>query len=255
VTHTSSHTLQATVARIHARFGPRALTRGRGGLGRSNFASLAIGRSAVPHISTGYPELDALLEIGGLPKGKVCEIVGQQTSGKTTLAFKFLAQAQAHGPVAYVDPACVFDADYAHRCGIDLSNLMVGRSHNLTECLVVAEALVQSESLAALVIDASAWLASDTFVAFLRRLSVPLAHSGLVLLFVHEVQGVRRVGHALTHYATLRLGIRRVQWLRQHGDVRGYRSRIEVLKNRMGPTGRAATITIDADLWSVAPGP
>jgi RecA/RadA recombinase len=213
-----------------------------------------------------------MLEIGGLPKGKICEIVGQptcacsieSTSGKTTLALRFLAQAQAHGPVAYMDPARVFDAGYAHRCGIhvdlrsaepDQSRLLVGRPNDLTECLVTAEALVRSEFLAALVIDASTLLAgtlleSETFVtgadrqlgAFLRRISAPLARSGLVLLFVHGAQG----WGPLAHHAALRLGICRTQWLRQHGDVYGYRSRVEVLKSRVGPAGRAATITIDA---------
>jgi recombination protein RecA len=193
-----------------------------------------------------------MLEIGGLPKGKLCEIVGLPTSGKTTLALKFLAQAQAHGPVAYMDQARYFDADYAHRCGIDLSRLIVGRPYDLAESLASAEALVRSESLAALAFDAMEYLWTDVDTsrqlgAFLNRLSAPLARTGLVLLFVHEgAHAARRGARAtvLAHYAALRLQVSREEWLEQHGDVRGYKARIEVLKNRLGPSGRSTTIEI-----------
>ena len=149
---TQKRKLEATVARIHARFGPRSLTRG----------SLPVilgapptGRQvAVPHIPTGFSDLDDALRIGGLPKGKISELVGLPTSGKTTLALKFLVQAQAGGAqVAYIDQARFFDADYAHRCGIDLSRLLVGAPYGLTEALATTEALVHSGSLAALVFD------------------------------------------------------------------------------------------------------
>jgi len=260
--------LEATVARIQARFGPRALSRGRSPV---VLHQPAVGRAAVPHIPTGYPELDALLEIGGLPKGKVCEIVGQPTSGKTTLTLRFLAQAQAYGPVAYLDQARFFDADYAHRCGLDLSRLLVGMPYDLTECLSAAEALAQSETLAALVIDASEalWMDVETsqqMGAFLNRLTAPLARSGLVLLVVHDGEPRATRATPLAHHAALRLGVRREKWLRTHGDVRGCRARVEVLKNRGGltlgrqalsgsdqsqsaavgrPSGRSATIRVE----------
>jgi recombination protein RecA len=233
--------LDAAVARIQARFGSRALTRGQPP------ALLADRPADRPHISTGFAELDDLLGIGGLPKGTVCEIVGQPTSGKTTLALKFLAQAQAYGPVAYVDQARYFDAEYAHRCGVDLSRLLVGLPYDLTESLAAAEALVRSESLSALVFDAldDLWIdagAAEQVGAFLSRLPAPLAHSGQVLLFVHA-QAAQAT--PLAHAAALRLQIRRERWLRQHGDVRGYEARVEVLKNRLGPSGRSATLTIE----------
>jgi recombination protein RecA len=191
--------------------------------------------------------LDDLLAIGGLPKGKVCEIVGRPTSGKTTLALKFLAQAQAYGPVAYIDQARYFDADYAHRCGIDLSRLLVGMPYDLAESLAATEALVQSESLAALVFDAMGTLWADAETArqlgaCLSRLSAPLARSGLALLFVHA--DARRTT-PLAHTATLRLRVTRERWLQQHGDVRGYEARVEVLKNRLGPSGRSLSIAIE----------
>jgi RecA/RadA recombinase len=174
--------------------------------------------------------------------------VGQPTSGKTTLTLRFLAQAQAYGPVAYLDQARFFDADYARRCNLDLSRLLVGMPYDLTECLSAAEALAQSETLAALVIDASEALWIDTeqqMGAFLNRLTAPLTRSGLVLLVVHdgEPRGVR--GTPLAHHAALRLGVRREKWLKVHGDVRGFQSRVEVLKNRLGTLGRSATIAIE----------
>jgi len=267
--------LDATVARIQARFGPRALTRGTPPAVAGAYTGHGW-RVSVPHISTGYPELDALLEIGGLPKGKVCEIVGQPTSGKTTLTLRFLAQAQAYGPVAYLDQARFFDADYAGRpppvgCGLDLSRLLVGMPYDLTECLSAAEALAQSETLAALVIDASEalWMDVETsqqMGAFLNRLTAPLARSGLVLLVVHDGEPRATRATPLAHHAALRLGVRREKWLRTHGDVRGCRARVEVLKNRGGltlgrqalsgsdqsqsaavgrPSGRSATIRVE----------
>jgi recombination protein RecA len=238
-------TLEAAVARIQARFGPRSLTRGQP---PAILEPPSSGRAAIPHIPTGFPDLDKILRIGGLPKGKICEIVGAPSSGKTTLTLKFLAQAQTHAPVAYMDQARYFDADYAHRCGIDLSQLIIGRPYDLTESLAATEALIQSQSLAAVVIDAMDYLWLDTETsrqlgAFLSRLSAPRARSGLVLLFVHDDdRGARST--PLAHHAALRLHIRHERWLQQHGDVRGYEARVQVLKNRLGPSGGSATITI-----------
>jgi recombination protein RecA len=242
------HKLEATVARIHARYGPGALRRGRAP------AILEPARrvARVPHIPTGYPALDALLGIGGLPRGKVCEIVGRPTSGKTTLALRFLAQAQAHGPVAYLDQARFFDADYAHRCGLDLSRLLVGLPYDLTESLSTAEALARSETLSALVVDAMEGLWSSAESArqlglLLNRMTAPLARSGLILIVLHDGDVSHRPrATPLAYHASLRLGVRRLKWLKRHGDVYGYRARVEVLKNRLGPSGGETEIEIHA---------
>ena len=251
---TRKRKLEATVARIHARFGPGSLTRGRP-------PAILNAPLAIPHIPTGFADLDRALRMGGLPKGKICEIVGLPTSGKTTLALKFLVQAQAGGAqVAYIDQARFFDADYAHRCGLDLSRLLVGAPYGLTEALATTEALVRSESLAAVVLDAMDDLVSDPYAASrlsacLRRLSAPLARSGTVLLFLHptaEVDSAPGTGPAsavdaawMAHHAAVRLCIVRERWLERHGDVRGYEARVEVLKNRWGPAGRTVTLTIE----------
>jgi recombination protein RecA len=257
------------VSTIHHRYGPRALVKGK--------PPSAVGRAAssvgdVPHIPTGFPSLDRALGIGGLPKGKVCEILGPATSGKTTLALKFLAQAQAGGgQVAYVDQALYFDPDYAHRCGLDLSRLLVGTSHDLHEALAMTEALVRNGGLVALVFEALDFLWTDPEAVSLlastfNRLPAALARSGTVLLVLHESAtgglptnspstsrsptGGSPTGNspalsALAHYAAVRLQVVREQWLEYHGDIRGYKARVEVLKNRLGPAGRTATLNIE----------
>jgi recombination protein RecA len=232
--------LDAAVATIHHRYGPRSLVKGK-----------PAKTVAVPHIPTGFPRLDRALGIGGLPKGKVCEILGPATSGKTTLALKFLAQAQANGgQVGYVDQALYFDPDYAHRCGLDLSRLLVGTSHDLREALSMTEALARSGGLTALVFDALDFLWTDPIAAAhlaatLNRLPPFLSRSGTVLLIMHELAtGSSPALSALAHTAAMRLQVTRERWLHRHKDVRGYEARVEILKNQLGASGRAATITI-----------
>jgi recombination protein RecA len=236
--------LDMAVAAIRLRYGPQALVKGK--------PPTAV--AAVPHIPTGFPSLDRALGIGGLPKGKISELVGPATSGKTTLALKFLAQAQADGgQVGYIDQARYFDPDYAHRCDLDLSRLLVGRPYDLREALAMTESLVRSGGLSALVFDADAlgflWTDRETtsqIAAFLDRLPVPLARSDMAFLFLHESPTGRSSAlSALAHYAAVRLQVVRERWLRRHGDIRGYKARVEVLKNRLGPAGRAVTVAIE----------
>ena len=237
--------LDMAVATIHRRYGPRALVKGKP-------ASAA----RVPHIATGFPALDRALGIGGLPKGKICELVGPATSGKTTLALKFLAQAQAAGEqVAYVDQALYFDPDYAHRCGLDLSRLLVGTSHDLREALSMTEALVHS-GLTALVFDALDFLWTDAeathlLAATLNRLPVALSRSGTVLLVLHEsppgslLTGDGPALSTLAHHAAVRLQVVRERWLPNHKDIRGYEARVGIQKNRLGPAGRTVLLKIE----------
>jgi recombination protein RecA len=236
--------LEMAVAHIQHRFGHRSLIKGR-------LPTVASAVSPVPHISTGFPQLDRALNIGGLPKGKMSELVGLPTSGKTTLVLKFLAQAQANGgQVAYIDQARFFDPDYAHRCGLDLSHFLIGSPYDWQEALALTEALAQSGSLSALVFDTLDVFWADPkavqhLTALLDRLIASLAHSGMVLLFLHaaSVDGSSAIP-ALAHQASVRLQIIREQWLRHHGDIRGYEARVEVLKNRFGPVDRSVTLQI-----------
>jgi recombination protein RecA len=236
--------LDAAVAAIHRRFGPGALIKGKP-------ARAIDGVSAVPHIPTGFSALDRALGIGGLPKGKLCEIVGPATSGKTTLALKFLAQAQAGGrQVGYIDQALYFDPDYAYRCEVDLSRLVVGTVHDLREALAATESLARSGGLSALVFDALDFLWTDpgataSLAATLNRLPLALARSGMALLVLHEsAEGSSPALSALAHHAAIRLQVVREEWIREQGDIRGYQARVEVLKNRLGPAGRKISLAI-----------
>jgi recombination protein RecA len=178
--------------------------------------------------------------------------VGPATSGKTTLALKFLAQAQAGGgQVAYIDQALYFDPDYAYRCNLDLSRLVVGTSHDLREALAMTEALARSGGLLALVFDALDFLWTDPIAASLlastlNRLPSALARSGTTLLVLHESPtGNSPALSALAHCAAVRLQVTRERWLRQRDDIRGYKAQVKVLKNRLGPSGRKVTIAIE----------
>jgi recombination protein RecA len=252
--------LDTAVATIRRRYGSRALIQGKP----------ATATGGVPHIPTGFSALDRALGIGGLPKGRVCELVGPATSGKTTLALKFLDQAQAFTgvqagigmpdrgeQVAYVDQALYFDPDYAHRCGLDLSRLLVGTSHDLREALAMTEALIHSGGLAAVVFDALDFLwtdpeAASLLAASLNRLPAALSHSGTTLLILHESSSddtspasASLALSALAHYAAVRLQVIREEWIYRQSDIRGYKARVKVLKNRWGPAGRAVTLTIE----------
>jgi recombination protein RecA len=241
--------LDMAVAAIQRRYGPGVLVKGK--------PAAEAGAAAVPCLSSGFPALDRALGSGGLPKGRICELVGPATSGKTTLALKFLAQAQAQaggmagGQVAYVDQALYFDPDYAYRCGLDLSRLLVGTTHDLREALATTEALARSGSLAALVLEVLDFFwtereAASLLAATLNRLPPFLARSGTTLLVLHESPAGRSPAlSVLAHCAAIRLQVSRESWLRRHGDVRGYEARVEVLKNRLGPSGRAVTLAIE----------
>ena len=236
--------LEMTVAAIRHRFGPRSLFKGE-----SRKPSRA---PSYPHISTGFSPLDNVLGIGGLPKGRISELVGLPTSGKTTLALKCLAQAQSSGQqhVGYIDQARYFDPDYAHRCGLDLSRLTIGTPYDPAETLAMVEALVRDGGLAALVWDTVGFFWGDARAAgqldaSLSRLAAPLARAGTVFLLIHDpLAGESPALSLLQHHASVRLEVVRERWQRSHGDIRGYKARVQVLKNRFGPIGRAATISI-----------
>jgi recombination protein RecA len=233
--------LDMAVATIQRRYGPGILAKGG--------SSWATG---TPYISTGFPPLDRALGIGGLPKGRVCEITGPATSGKTTLALKFLAQAQAGGgQVAYIDQALYFDPDYAHRCQLDLSRLLIGRPCDPREALAMAGALALNGNITALVLDALDFLWTDPasgslLAATLNRLPTSLVRSSIILLVLHESPaGSSSALSTLAHCATVRLSVTREHWLSYHSDIRGYEARVEVLKNQMAPAGRKVTIAIE----------
>jgi recombination protein RecA len=233
--------LDALVAQLQFEHGPRAIRRAEPGERTP----------AIPRVPTTFAELDALLA-GGLPRGKISEIIGPSTSGKLTLAAKVIAAAHRDrdAVAAWIDTWRTCDPDYMHRCGVDLSRLLVVRPDTLANALAMTLRLVESRAVSVLVMDTlppmQAPLApgpgespaayEGQLAGALARLATLLAETATVALFLTDPEQSSR---ALAHAATVRLSIRREQWITRNGDVRGYEGQIELLKNRLGPTGAA----------------
>lgn len=239
--------LETTIAHIRQRYGPRALTKGH--------PAQAIDQQTSRAIRTGFAELDDALGTGGLPKGRIVEFLGRPTSGKATLALTFLAHAQGHGRwVGYVDPANAFDPDYAHRCGLDLSRLAIGFPDDLEQTLAMVEALTTADGVSAVVLDAGGLgrrgpdvERAGSVSATLRRLVAPLSRSGAVLLVLCDALDGSWSLSALAHFASVRLQIVRECWIWHHRDVRGCEARVDILKNRLGPSGRSVVLSLNLD--------
>lgn len=241
--------LEAALADIRLRWGPQAIGRGK-----------PAGTAAqMPHIPTGFPALDKALGIGGIPRGRLTELNGRPTSGMTTLALKLVANAQAEGDTAvYLDLGRTFNADYAHRCQVDVSEpkLLLVRPQSGRDGLAIARTLVASRSAGILIVDSLAQLLAEpqgqgALSAALGHLNRALAKSSCALIFLTPLQtnpiALDANPHgspALAHYATLRLVIEKEGWLRQGRDIRGYRAQVKVVKNKLGPAGKKATIRI-----------
>lgn len=239
--------LESTVAAIQQRWGTKALY-------RAERASLD---AQVPHIPTGFPTLDKALGIGGIPRGRLIELLGAPTSGMVTLALKIMANAQAAGDVAaYVDLGSTFDPDYAARCGINLAKLLLVRPRTGQEALEIIQSLIASRGIGVLAFNSITHLIADprgaqTLSAALRQLPSTLAKSSCALIFLTPLQfgdtqsqANYPSGFALPNYATVRLLLEKERWLRRGRDVRGYEARVIVLKNKLGPEGRNARIAI-----------
>jgi len=240
------HKLDSVVAGLQRRFGPRAIYRYQ----RPPDSTLP------PHIPTGFPELDRTLGIGGLPRGRITELLGPVTSGKVTLAAKVVAQAQIAGQqAAWVDLSGTLDGDYLHCCDVDLKGLLVVRPHNGEEALAITISLAAGE-LGILVFDEVTSLQGQSLPpallqGALARIHHRVAHSPCVAIFLTtthfappgEVANYPP-GFPLGHYAALRLSLKREKWIRQHGDVRGCQASVTTLKNRLAPPAAPARIEI-----------
>jgi recombination protein RecA len=240
--------LEATVLAIQRRWGSKALQRGEEAL-----------RPAleVSYISTSFPSLDKALEIGGIPRGRITEILGAATSGMATLALKVIANAQAGGDfTAYVDLGLTFDPDYAVRCGVKLAQLLLARPTTGSEALEIVHSLIASRGTGVLVFDAVSDLmitpdGAQTLSTALRQLPAALAQSTCALIFLTPLQSGNAMsttnypgGFALPHYASVRLQLKKEKWLYRYRDIRGYQARVLVLKNKLGKAGQQAKIAI-----------
>jgi len=237
--------LDVVVAGLQLQYGPRAVRR-------------AAERPAepVPCIATSFPGLDAALGIGGLPRGRISEIIGPATSGKVTLAAKVLAVAQSERDalVAWLDLGRTCDPDYLDRCGLDLNRLLIVHPEDGAGALAIALHLVESNTLAALVFDGLADLSpgdeppatrgfpsAGLVDGILERLATVVTQTQTVVLFLTEPYAQSRT---LAHVATIRLAIRRERWITRDGDVRGYEGRVEILKHKLGRAGALVPVRI-----------
>ncbi len=227
----TKHTqLDVTVADIQRRFGPKAVTK----LGQLEDAEV------VP-LPTGFARLDVALGIGGVPRGHITEFIGTPTSGVGTLALKLIASAHAIGDMAvYLDLSHTFDADYAVRCGIALHDVLIVRPHSAAEALDIAYSLVSNRSAGVIIYDAAFAPREMPNPASVNRLLAPLAESACAYVWLSATNGRPPSVDGISQ----RLHLQREHWLKRRRDVRGYRARVTILKNKFSPLRQPVQITI-----------
>ncbi len=240
-------TLEQVIAVIQRRWGTRALR----WLG--NVATAP----AVPVVATGFAALDAALSIGGVPRGRISELLGTPTSGMTTIALTLIARAQARGDLAgYVDLSRTFDVEYAALLGVDLGSLLLVRPESAADALEIIQALVASGGVGVLVVDALALLQSVPRDATLldqalRILPGVLAASPSALVALTPLpyspemtRSLAFSGSLLAHAASIRLHIVREAWLPAEHGPPGCHARISVLKHRLAAAEGDAQVLI-----------
>ena len=245
-------TLDLAISQIQKQFGQGAIMR----MGEDTIMK-------IDSISTGSLSLDSAIGIGGVPRGRITEIYGPESSGKTTLALHVVAQAQKNaGYAAFIDAEHAMDPEYAKKLGVEIENLLISQPDTGEQALDIAETLVRSGALDIIVIDSVAALVpkaeldgdmGDTHVGLqarlmsqaLRKLTGTVAKSRTSIIFINQIRHKIGVmfgspetttgGNALKFYSSLRLDIRRIAQIKEGDLVVGNRTRVKVVKNKVAP--------------------